>query len=536
MDFQITTPLKIRKAGLSVLLTAGLIVTAGMVVPGANATVIDFGPGVGSADESAIVSGSDAGALSRDDLIELGLFYENQMEDTAGDLAALKYIANLLKIKDKRVSLALANYIKKYPNDPHGYHLAAIQLLLDKKFKEAEVALQHVLDSFPKNTGARTLLGIAMLSRGAEKEGIDELKLAIREGGNSPLTFRYLAWSAMRSHNLEQARNYLEQALLRQGVPGHTATLMHLELAELHRQLGEHDRIVLLFQPMVDNQNLSLSDNFNAEAVVRYLEAAVEVKYIEGAEKARDKLAKVGALNNFPGQMANARLLALNGKYDESVAELGQLSSKVPELEQRRYLALAKVHAQFKKSDMALEALRKYLGSFGSATPISAVETYVQIAKEIGKGNQALMDLEEWSEQNTKSHDLKVILAQTYFEAGDYTQAMSVTDKILASDPDHASAHYIRGVLYYNRHENQAAVEAFQKAVDSQPTMVEAWMGMAGALHDHRTHSHAQANASAGHEQLIPMLKKLYSITHTIPFCGVNLVLPPIPAVTWKKR
>ena len=79
----------------------------------------------------------------------LGQFYTSPpLKSEAQDSQALALIFKLLQDKDSRVPVAIANYIRKHPTDLNGFYLAALNLLEQKKYSQAEQALRlhvHVL-------------------------------------------------------------------------------------------------------------------------------------------------------------------------------------------------------------------------------------------------------------------------------------------------------------------------------------------------------------------------------------------------------
>jgi tetratricopeptide (TPR) repeat protein len=74
-----------------------------------------------------------------------------------------------------------------------------------------------------------------------------------------------------------------------------------------------------------------------------------------------------------------------------------------------------------------------------------------------------------------KSAKLKLILKQ-------HLGALATLDKIFMRDPQYAPAHYLAGHIFYDMKEIGRAVNSYQKAVDLDPEMREAWIRLGDVL------------------------------------------------------
>lgn len=462
-------------------------------------------------DDSIIFSKNYWQELNEGYLINYSLLATGSLEHNIGDKKALGLVAKLLISGNSQGPLALANYLKRFPQDFVAFQLAAVQLVGQKRYPQAELALQEVLKSSPNYTPASMLMGIAMYMQGNYQQGTEHLEKAIKNNDASILAYRYLSWNFIRKNEYNQAKRVLEQGLRVQGIPTITADIVHLELAEMYRLLEENEKIITLFQQLIDSEKLDLSQQNNVEALSRYFEAAALTDNVIAAKHAEDKLQSTTAYTSFPATLSRARLLALDGKTKEAIALLNSVDSDNFAINQTRLLNMARLYARAKMNQKGMSALDKYIDNFAGNPTIKSLKNYIEVAVTLDEGNKALDYLRKLVNKNKDNLMLAYLLANTLFQSGDLTGAMDEANKIIFKDRNFANAHYLMGVIYYNGSENNKAYQSFRLAVDSEPTYVDAWLALLGTVHDHRKHSHSTSDASTDHEELIPLLKDAIS-------------------------
>jgi Cu-Zn family superoxide dismutase len=458
-----------------------------------------------STENTALAQRAQSDLFNFNSLVESSLLSANELKLEIGDIKALNFITALFKSKDSRAPVALANYIKRYPNDALGFQLAAIELFSQQKYQEATLALRSILQSNPNYTPAHTLLGITWLMLNENEKGIEQLKQSLTAKQADPLATRYLAWDALRHGDPRQAAMYLQRSLKTYGIPTTSASLIHLELAELYRQAADFSSIIPLFKLLAQNSKTEMSDALNLEAISRLFEAATEMADINIAKMANDKLKGTAAYTSFPSQISRARLLGLESEFTKAISLLESLKSENPEMDRRRILELAKIYALKGEANASFKMLETYIASFGEQLTPNAIREYVQRSVPLGKGNQALSYLKKVYSEHPKNASLGSVLVETQLQANDLVGAQSTLNNILRAAPNFAPAYYQRGIILYNLGENENATVAFRRSLELDPHNSAVWLALMGSLHDHRTHSHTSQNTGKDHESLLPV-------------------------------
>ncbi|MDF2177045.1 superoxide dismutase family protein [Aliiglaciecola sp. CAU 1673] len=440
-------------------------------------------------------------------LLDKSMLMSGQLAHRIGDEKALNFIFDLLRKGDERGGLALANYIQRYPQDLLAYHFAAIQMVRNQQYPEAELTLKNILGEVPDYAPSRTLLGVVELQQGDYESAKNELEKAIAGPAPDTLAMRYLAWLSLKNRETTKARWYLERALKYYGLPTKEANILHLELAELYRRLGQPERIVVLFTPLLQNQKLDMKNPANVEAVSRYLEAATSIGELVSAQRGLQKLEGTEALNSFPGLISSSRILAMQGKYKESLHQLNELKSEVPSLEKQRLLETARIQVVAGQSEQAMASAEEYINKAKRAD-VSAMRNYVEVAVQAGKGNQALTYLYEQAKQSPEDQAVQSLLVETLLSAGDMVAAKSQLEAQLNKNSQSVSALYQYGVLLYNQRDNAKAKQSFEQVVKLQPSNEDAWLALLGAAHDHREHDHSGGGAMLDHQEVMPILEQ----------------------------
>ena len=471
-------------------------------------TIDDGGVLIYSSKDAQLFNLSEIDLFNYQALVESSLMTASNMNMVIGDVKALNFISQLFKDSNPKAPFALANYIKRYPKDVLGFQLAAIELFSKEKYYEASLALRNILSAQPKYTPASTLLGVTWLMLKEYEKGAEQLRQSVSAEFADPMALRYLAWDASRRGDTKQAKGYVQRSLKYYGLPTVQARLEHLELAELHRQLGEFSNIIDLFKLLANNSDTNMQNELNLEAVSRFFEAATELSNKKMAQVANKKLENTPAYNSYPGHIARARLLAMESKTDQGIALLQTLKSEQPQMESRRLLELAKLYAYKKDNNNSLQNLEAYLAIYGEQVTLGAVQEYVMLSVAIGKGNQALRYLKSLNNKYPENNNLSSILVEALIQANDLTAANQMLDKILKNTPNFAPAYYQKGILLYNQGDNEQATAAFRQSLTIDPKNIPAWMALIGSIHDHRTHSHSSAGASIDHQDMLPIFEE----------------------------
>ncbi len=167
-------------------------------------------------------------------------------------------------------------------------------------------------------------------------------------------------------------------------------------------------------------------------------------------------------------------------REDVSINELNQWIEKFPENDSL-YFHRANYYLQNEQFDSAILDLKialsidsihkpeyyhalsdAYLNNINSKIALNVIEL-------------ALLRFPDHEETILKSAKLKLILKQ-------HLAALATLDKIFMRDPQNAPAHYLAGHIFYEMKETGRAVNSYQKAVDIDPEMREAWIRLGDVL------------------------------------------------------
>ncbi|WP_164084732.1 tetratricopeptide repeat protein [Alteromonas flava] len=419
-----------------------------------------------------------------------------------GDRNALQIVGRLLAGDDSRGPRALANYLLRFPNDLLALYLAASELVEQKKYREAELTLQKILQAQPDFHAATNLLGLLRLSQEQyEVAGQIFTRVLLRDENPNGMAARYLAWLGMRNGNLEQAETALLVTLAKMPKPITEASPIVLELAELYRRLEKHSAIVELFADITLGEG---SGDVALEAVARRFEAATMAGLIETAVEILPQLNGTAAYQAFPILLSRARLKAQLGDFTAALELIAKAQGENADFERNRLLEKAKILTVAKRYAEVEATLTEYLGDTSEAS-LEQWENYADLMIRIGRGNSALAQLRSAVGTISKSVGIQLLLIDSLIRAGDIQGAKRQIDRTLSTNPQPAQAHYLKGILLFDEGNNDLAADAFRAAVAADPNDISAWMALFGALHDHRVHNHAAGMAATDHADLMPL-------------------------------
>lgn len=423
------------------------------------------------------------------------------------DMDALKFIAKLLMQNDPRASLAIANYIQRYPSDLYGYYLAATELVKQQKYTDAKLALSKILTEQNGFSQAHTLMGLIEFSQQQFEAGISHFRTAIVQEHPDPRAFKYLIWSALVNNNLDEATGYAEQLHSLQDPK--LLTRGTLELAELYRLTENYTAIESVLKPIIDNAPQSIKGN-NAylEAMTRLLEALTIQGKSEEAQTVLAKLKDTKAYALYPTVISRSRLLNQQGQHQQAIELLEKQKDLPVKLEQIRLIELAKSYALLNHPQKLNNAIAQYKATLGNDVSVDALSPLVELMLQTGKSRELINYIESELKTSPNSDPLRLQLVDLYIAAGDLAAASNLLNKLVKESPDLAPAYYRRGILLFNNMQNQEARAEFEKAVELSPQNVDYWLALVGAMHDHREHSHATGMAATDHESVLPVFER----------------------------
>lgn len=153
----------------------------------------------------------------------------------------------------------------------------------------------------------------------------------------------------------------------------------------------------------------------------------------------------------------------------DDVNELARLERHRPEL----FLLKARIHAKLKEYG---EALRNYddAGKLMKDSGVIAKEK-AQVNFKAGQPAKALETLTAYLEKNPDDLDAKVLSARAQIELNQVKEAEKKLASVLATKPTHPGAHLYLGLLSAVRKRWDLALAGFNRALELDPSLVDAY-------------------------------------------------------------
>jgi tetratricopeptide (TPR) repeat protein len=168
-------------------------------------------------------------------------------------------------------------------------------------------------------------------------------------------------------------------------------------------------------------------------------------------------------------EFAHARQLLQQGKYDEAISELEELSRSQPQL---RGLAHELGVAYYRKSDylQAIASLKEALrvdASDSEATQLLGLSYYLS-----GKPGDAIPLLEKVESWYPRANvDASYILGQCYIQTKDYSHARQAFAKMFDLAPESAASYLLTARMLFRQEFEPVALAYAQKAVALDPKL-----------------------------------------------------------------
>ncbi len=431
-----------------------------------------------------------------------------QLLDLSGaskDPEALGAVAQLFRQGHPRASVALKNYFDRFPNDPAAFNLAGIELLRQQKYKQAKVSFQRVLQLGATSHWNRAKLGVTELLLGHTDRGVEMLEGVIKEAPANPLARRYMAWVSAQGGNLPRAIQHSEAALQAFGLPKATVNRAHLDLAGMYRQAGRHHDIQSLLNLAVQNSDLKLPQQTLVELYGIYLDAALEIQDVNGANVALTRLRRLGMDQSPQYRLSSARIDLIEDKPEAAIEKIQALRKDVPALELELIPDLARAEASAGRVDQAVARLKSLatVRGAGRDVPVLREAAALLTAKGTPEMMQAFVD--ETLLASVDRTDLQRLGVELLVRSEAYDRAREEAHKLVAAAPQDAFAHRLLGNLQMDAESKDAAIASFRKSIELYPEDPEAWLTLLGAIHGHDTYSHS--GPDSGHTEVEDLLK-----------------------------
>ena len=335
-----------------------------------------------------------------------------------------------------------------------------------EQFDVAHRYLTEILSVRPGHIPARRLFGATLLRMGRSGEAMSALQPLV--DGNDVQVLAIIGAAAIRSHDLEAGRDYLERYNeLRPNDPRILAQLgmLRLGLGDLEEGMSALEEAVSI-NPNLNPAKLALfTVNVREGKIKEALAVARQVQQdkpeeavgfaMEGIAKFADgdleaaRNAYEVALSIEPGDPATsanlARIAFRQGNVDEARNHLLTALEKNPE-HMGTLMSLARLEAEVHNLDGALERLESAAAQQPEAVAPRIVLARIHLAR--GQPLQALNVTQDLSLDNSNNPALLEVVGEAQLRADQHNSAVTTFRNLVQLRPDSARAHHMLAAAY----------------------------------------------------------------------------------------
>lgn len=391
--------------------------------------------------------------------------------------AELQSVIELLRAKERdKAKEALAQYIKRAPNDPRGVEIAGMVLLEEGNLAAAALSFRRALELNPQSSSAKAKLGVTTLLQDRLPEGERLLKEVVASAPQELLAHRYLAWLAERRGDAASAIAHLEYMFKAAPPEKGSLTEIHFALARNYSQAGRNEEIIALLTP-------SLANHTGPEAVPASLllsQAHADMHKPAAAMSALDVARKHLKADSPQLKLALALVDLARHEYAPAQRKLNEVIKSAPALEAIARQRLAASYTEEGKPALAAGELLALAQKSPAEDLPSILSSYLSTMFDAGKSKEATETLTRLASQHPEQPALSVLLADAQSAQGDLGAATTTIQKVLKSRPDFAAAHHTAGNLMRLQGKSAEAETHFRDAVRIEPALLQSWIGLAG--------------------------------------------------------
>lgn len=322
----------------------------------------------------------------------------------------------------------------------------ATQAREQRNHAAAIIHLKNAVQKFPENAQARYLLGVSYLDHGDPPSAEEQLRRALKLGGDSVQIALALGKALLRQGKFKEV---LEETSTRQwSNPQEAAEFLNLRaLAQL--SLGS-----LADAKKSLNEALALRPDF-ADAILSQARVAIAERDSKGADALIDKALAISP-SSLEGWRMKGDLQRLLGRQDGALAAYAKAVEMNPgAIAVRLDFAAALIAAD------RLEEAASQLATAGKATPANAMASYLQALLEFRRANfEAALESAQQALKSDPRHLASMLLAGTVeYKFGRLDRVEQYLNKVLDLAPGNI---YARKLLAATRLKNRQYLQAIQ--------------------------------------------------------------------------
>ena len=420
---------------------------------------------------------------NKDVLYTLERIYKRKLEDSPNDGSITANLGAIMQ-KEGNYDEALRYYSKAEYLDPSNTNTRLnVGTLYQQKgdYKTAITAYDSILILNPNNVQANLYKAQSLASLG-DKKGALELykKVALLDPDNETVQADMISM-VKDTMTIPQFIEYVKK-----NYSNNAGDILYDYALDLHKKEKLADAICLY------NEVIKL-DNDNSEA---YVNLAIA----QGQEKKYDQaLATINtAKSKFSdNSQITATELSLKSQYmDEKLEIAGNYYNnkdyqnaineylKITPATADTMLGVASAYQNLNNTDKAIEYYKQalnlaptnsdiafYIASlYADKEDMENAKTFAQKSLALNKTNKQAQDLLKSISENIEAQNLDKAIA--LFDAGKYSESLSLINNILANDSKNAYALYYRGMIYDAQKNYNSAINDYKKAISANPELM----------------------------------------------------------------
>ena len=420
---------------------------------------------------------------NKDVLYTLERIYKRKLEDSPNDGSITANLGAIMQ-KEGNYDEALRYYSKAEYLDPSNTNTRLnVGTLYQQKgdYKTAITAYDSILILNPNNVQANLYKAQSLASLG-DKKGALELykKVALLDPDNETVQADMISM-VKDTMTIPQFIEYVKK-----NYSNNAGDILYDYALDLHKKEKLADAICLY------NEVIKL-DNDNSEA---YVNLAIA----QGQEKKYDQaLATINtAKSKFSdNSQITATELSLKSQYmDEKLEIAGNYYNnkdyqnaineylKITPATADTMLGVASAYQNLNNTDKAIEYYKQALNLaptnsdiayyiavlYADKEDIENANIYAQKSLALNKTNKQAQELVKNISENITAQNLDKAI--TLFDAGKYSESLSLINNILANDSKNAYALYYRGMIYDAQKNYNSAINDYKKAISANPELM----------------------------------------------------------------
>lgn len=317
-----------------------------------------------------------------------------------------------------------------------------------------------------------TIKGNTAMANQSWQEANDLFEKALEEDEGDPLARIGLAEIAQREGHFEIAEEILRQTISENDFP-----VLHYRLGRLYAQQGMLDESIAAFD----------AARRGAPLVTRFQIALADVCLSDGREECAELLFKTAAdLQSWPDHasrlIAEADMWRQRGETVRALPLYEQAAQEQPN--EYNLFVLVSVYRELGRFEEALDLVQSMRLLYPLSPEVVTIEADLMAAQgDYEKAAEllryAILIQELRTQEATATH---LALGEVLLAAGRISEAAEEIAYALSQNTYSAAGHTLRGELAVSRNDNEAAIRAYQRAFELDPSQVGVYVALSNEL------------------------------------------------------